>query len=31
MIAELEMPPRPTVLALDGVHWADEATVDVIT
>jgi DNA-binding CsgD family transcriptional regulator/tetratricopeptide (TPR) repeat protein len=31
LLAELELPPRPTVLALEDVHWADEATLDVIT
>jgi DNA-binding CsgD family transcriptional regulator/tetratricopeptide (TPR) repeat protein len=31
LIAELERPPRPTVLVLEDVHWADEATVDTIT
>jgi DNA-binding CsgD family transcriptional regulator/tetratricopeptide (TPR) repeat protein len=31
LIAELDLPPRPTVLVLEDVHWADEATLDVIT
>jgi predicted ATPase len=31
LIAELEMPPRPTVLVLEDVHWADDATFDTIT
>jgi len=31
LIAELERPPRPTVLALEDVHWADDATLDAIT
>jgi DNA-binding CsgD family transcriptional regulator/tetratricopeptide (TPR) repeat protein len=31
LIAELELPPRPTVLVLEDVHWADEATLDSIT
>ncbi len=31
LLAELEAPPRPTVLVLEDVHWADEATLDVIT
>jgi DNA-binding CsgD family transcriptional regulator/tetratricopeptide (TPR) repeat protein len=31
LIAELELPPRPTVLVLEDVHWADEATFDSIT
>jgi DNA-binding SARP family transcriptional activator len=31
LVAELETPPRPTVLVLEDVHWADEATLDVIT
>jgi DNA-binding CsgD family transcriptional regulator/tetratricopeptide (TPR) repeat protein len=31
VIAELELPPRPTVLVLEDVHWADDATFDLIT
>jgi DNA-binding CsgD family transcriptional regulator/tetratricopeptide (TPR) repeat protein len=31
LIAELERPPRPTVLVLEDVHWADDATLDSIT
>ncbi len=31
LIAELERPPGPTVLALEDVHWADDATLDAIT
>jgi DNA-binding CsgD family transcriptional regulator/tetratricopeptide (TPR) repeat protein len=31
VIAELELPPSPTVLVLEDVHWADEATFDSIT
>jgi predicted ATPase len=31
LIAELELPPRPTVLVLEDVHWADDATLDPIT
>jgi DNA-binding CsgD family transcriptional regulator len=31
LIAELEQPPRPTVLVLEDVHWADDATLDSIT
>jgi DNA-binding CsgD family transcriptional regulator/tetratricopeptide (TPR) repeat protein len=31
ILAELELPPRPTVLVLEDVHWADEASLDVIT
>src|SRR5829696_8326094 len=31
LITELERPPRPTVLALEDVHWADDATLDSIT
>ena len=31
LIAELELPPRPTVLVLEDVHWADDATFDAIT
>ena len=30
LIAELERPPQPTVLALEDVHWADGATLDTI-
>ena len=29
LIAELELPPQPTVLVLEDVHWADDATLDV--
>jgi DNA-binding CsgD family transcriptional regulator/tetratricopeptide (TPR) repeat protein len=31
LIAELERRPAPTVLVLEDVHWADEATLDTIT
>jgi DNA-binding CsgD family transcriptional regulator/tetratricopeptide (TPR) repeat protein len=31
LIAELERPPRPTVLVLEDIHWADNATLDSIT
>jgi DNA-binding CsgD family transcriptional regulator/tetratricopeptide (TPR) repeat protein len=31
LIDELELPPRPTVLVLEDVHWADDATLDSIT
>jgi predicted ATPase/DNA-binding CsgD family transcriptional regulator len=31
LLAELELPPRPTVLVLEDVHWADDATCDSIT
>ena len=31
LLAELALPPQPTVLVLEDVHWADEATLDVIT
>ena len=31
LIAELELPPQPTVLVLEDVHWADDATLDSIT
>ena len=31
LIAELERPPRPTVLVLEDVHWADGATLDAIS
>ena len=30
LIAELELPPQPTVLVLEDVHWADDATLDSI-
>jgi predicted ATPase/DNA-binding CsgD family transcriptional regulator len=30
LLAELERPPRPTVLVLEDVHWADDATCDAI-
>ena len=31
LLAELARPPAPTVLVLDDVHWADEATLDAMT
>jgi DNA-binding CsgD family transcriptional regulator/tetratricopeptide (TPR) repeat protein len=31
LIRELEDPPFPTVLVLEDVHWADDATVDAVT
>jgi len=31
LIAELALPPHPTVLVLEDVHWADDATLDSIT
>jgi DNA-binding CsgD family transcriptional regulator/tetratricopeptide (TPR) repeat protein len=31
LIAELELPPQPTVLVVEDVHWADDATLDAIT
>ena len=31
LIEELELPPRPTILVLEDVHWADDATLDSIT
>ena len=31
LIAELELQPQPTVLVLEDVHWADDATLDSIT
>src|SRR5262245_5772134 len=31
LVAELELPPHPTVLVLEDVHWADDATFDSIT
>jgi DNA-binding CsgD family transcriptional regulator/tetratricopeptide (TPR) repeat protein len=31
LLEELELRPRPTVLVLEDVHWADDATLDAIT
>src|SRR5262249_37594300 len=31
LVEELLLPPSPTVLVLEDVHWADEATLDPIT
>ena len=31
VIVELEAPPRPAVLVLEDVHWADDATLDTVT
>ena len=31
LIEEVELPPRPTILVLEDVHWADDATLDTIT
>jgi len=31
LLTELELEPRPTVLVLEDVHWADDATFDSIT
>jgi DNA-binding CsgD family transcriptional regulator/tetratricopeptide (TPR) repeat protein len=31
LVAELELAPAPTVLVLEDVHWADDATLDTIT
>jgi predicted ATPase/DNA-binding CsgD family transcriptional regulator len=31
LLAELELEPHPTVLVLEDVHWADDATFDSIT
>lgn len=31
LLDELDAAPRPTILVLEDVHWADQATVDVIT
>ncbi len=31
LLAELAVPPQPTVLVLEDVHWADDATLDAIT
>ncbi len=28
LLAELDLPPRPTVLVVEDVHWADDATFD---
>jgi DNA-binding CsgD family transcriptional regulator/tetratricopeptide (TPR) repeat protein len=31
LLAELEQLPQPTVLVVEDVHWADDATLDLIT
>jgi DNA-binding CsgD family transcriptional regulator/tetratricopeptide (TPR) repeat protein len=31
LIAELELTPQPTLLVLEDVHWADDATLDSVT
>jgi predicted ATPase/DNA-binding CsgD family transcriptional regulator len=31
LIAELGLPPEPTLLVLEDVHWADDATLDMLT
>ncbi|HZX53984.1 MAG TPA: AAA family ATPase, partial [Ilumatobacteraceae bacterium] len=31
LVEELELPPSPTVLVIEDVHWADDATLDSIT
>ena len=31
LIAELAAPPGPTVVVLEDLHWADDATIDVVT
>ena len=31
LLAELEQPPPGTVLVIEDVHWADDATLDLIT
>lgn len=31
LLDELEIPPRPTILVIEDVHWADQATLDAIT
>jgi DNA-binding CsgD family transcriptional regulator/tetratricopeptide (TPR) repeat protein len=30
LIGELRMPPQPTVLVLEDLHWADDATIDAV-
>jgi predicted ATPase len=31
LLAELANPPEPTVLVIEDVHWADDATLDAVT
>ena len=31
LLEELRLPPQPTVLVVEDVHWADDATLDAIT
>src|SRR5262249_16674590 len=31
LLEELGQPPEPTLLVLEDVHWADDATLDVLT
>ncbi len=31
LLAEVKAPPAPAVLVLEDIHWADEATLDVVT
>ena len=31
LVAELGMAPQPTVLVVEDMHWADDATLDAIT
>jgi DNA-binding CsgD family transcriptional regulator/tetratricopeptide (TPR) repeat protein len=31
LLAEVKEPPAPAVLVLEDIHWADEATLDVVT
>jgi DNA-binding CsgD family transcriptional regulator/tetratricopeptide (TPR) repeat protein len=31
LLEEVELPPQPTLLVLEDVHWADDATLDSIT
>jgi ATP/maltotriose-dependent transcriptional regulator MalT len=31
LLAELDLDPQPTVLVLEDIHWADDATLDMVT